>query len=34
LNENALVWNACIALCAGAVMKWPPSASSGANAIA
>ena len=34
LNEYALVWNAVTALSGGVVMKRPPSASSGANAIA
>ena len=34
LNENALVWNAALALSAGVVMNRPPKASSGANAIA
>ena len=34
LNEKALVANACGALSAGVVMNRPPSASSGANAIA
>ncbi len=33
-SEYALVTNACAALSAGAVMNLPPSASSGANAIA
>ena len=34
LKENALVWNAAEALSGGVVMNRPPSASSGANAIA
>ncbi len=33
-SENALVWNACVALAAGVLMKRPPIASSGAKAIA
>ena len=33
-SENALVWNAVIALAAGVSRKPPPSASAGANAIA
>ena len=34
LSEKALVWKAIAALSAGAVMNLPPSASSGAKAIA